>query len=120
MKIAISVLGDVNEDNGTVVRAKRVRDLIRGHHDVTIIFRGKPIDESGYIAVSPRFGRLWNLKLLPIAFRSDFECIYCASDFVGFFTYFLFPRYRIIIELHGIISEEYRLSRPSKLKYKII
>ena len=62
MKIAISVLGDVNEDNGTVVRAKRVRDLIRGHHDVTIIFRGKPIDESGYIAVSPRFGRLWNLS----------------------------------------------------------
>ncbi len=120
MKIAISVLGDVNEDNGTVVRAKRVRDLIKDHHEVTLVYRGGQIEEKGYVAVSPTFGRLWNIKLLPIAFRGDFDCIYCASDFVGFFTYFLFPRYRMIIELHGIISDEYRLGRPSKLRYKII
>ncbi len=110
MRIAVSVLGNLAVDNGTTVRAKRIAALLSKENEVTIISRSDSrIDGPGGITVTPSATKLWNLKLIPVIRRHDFDVIYCASDFFGFITYRYFSRKgtKVIIESHGIKSIEF-------------
>ena len=119
MKIAVSVLGNMSEDNGTTVRAKRIFELLKKRYDTKLIARGgKNKELENTIIVKPERTKLWNLKLIPIIIKNKFDCIYCSGDFLGFMTYYLLSKiysYKIIFEAHGIKSVEYKEGHPDGL-----
>lgn len=114
MRIAISVHEYIANDNGTTIRAKRVFELLKNRHDITLIARGDKGQGSGdVIIIAPQKTRLWNpdwnMKLIPVIMKNKFDCILCSNDFFGFFSYFMLSKiykYKIIFEVHGIPSEE--------------
>lgn len=124
MKIAVSVLGNIFEDVGVVVRAKRIFELLKERYDVTMIIRANESDNhlKNVIIVKPTGTKLWNLKLIPVIMKNRFNCIYCAGDWFGFITYYLFSkiyRYKLIFEAHAIFSEEAKATRHSRLFVKL-
>lgn len=123
MKIAISVLGNVFEDDGTTVRPKRVSKLIKNYYSTCFITRTdeniKELDEVKINAIGPLNTNLWNLKLIPVILKNRFDLIYCSNDWFGFFTYYIFSiffNYKIIFEAHSILSEEMKEKDLNKLK----
>lgn len=117
MKIAISVLGDITIDNGTVARAKRIAELLSLSHDVVIISRGEnKVDDGKNLIITPSNTKLWNLKLIPLVRKHEFELIYCIGDLFGFLSYHYFAKNgtKIIMEAEGIKSIEYLHGHLSK------
>ena len=123
IKIAISVIVDLFNDEGTTVRPKRVAELLKDSYDTCFITRSnkdvKELDGVSVHIVKPAETKLWNLKLFKILSKNDFDFVYCSSDWFGFLTYFLLSKfydYKIIFEAHTIISEELKERRVNKFK----
>jgi len=123
-KIAISVVVDIFDDEGTTVRPKRVAELLKNNFDTCFINRSSSdLNEINGIPVHivrPAGTKLWNLKLFGLLSGNDFDFVYCSSDWFGFLTYFILKRfydYKIIFEAHTIISEEFkeRKAHPFKI-----
>jgi glycosyltransferase involved in cell wall biosynthesis len=115
MKIAVSSLTDVSNNDGTTVRAKSVFRLLQKRYDCTLIVRGTQESTSDNVKVI-RPSKLWNLQLIPVILRNRFELVYCSNDFWGFFTYFALAKVRpckVIVEAHGILSVESKLGLPN-------
>lgn len=109
MKIIVSVLADLNEMDGTSVRANRIYKILKNKFEVSLIHRGK-LDSPGIISIIPEKTKFWNFKLIPIILKNQIDLVYCCTDYFGFLTYFLlskFYKYEIIFEAHGIKSKEY-------------
>lgn len=122
-KIAISVVVDLFADEGTTVRPKRVGELLRDSFDICFITRSssdlEEIDGIPVQMVRPARTRLWNLKLFRTLSGTDYDYIYCSSDWFGFLTYYFLRRfyhYKIIFEAHTIISEEFKERKANPLK----
>lgn len=121
MKIAISVLGNLSQNEGTTVRAKRIFDLINKHYDAIFILRGSSKFENT-IVIKPDETKLWNLKIIPAIIKNKFDIVYCSADYFGFITYYFFSKiygYKIIFETHGIQSVEYKEGHEITLINKI-
>jgi glycosyltransferase involved in cell wall biosynthesis len=122
-KIAISVIVDLFNDEGTTVRPKRVAELLKDSFETCFITRSnrnvKELDGVKVHIVQPAETKLWNLKLFKVLTKNDFDFVYCSSDWFGFLTYFLlskFYNYKIIFEAHTIISEEFKERGFNKFK----
>lgn len=124
-KIAISVLGNIFGDEGTTVRSKRIAGILKNKYEVTIITRANENrmikDNINIEVVKPEKTKLWNIKLIKIIFKNNFNFIYCSNDWFGFLTYYFFSfvyKYKIIFEAHAILSEESKESKQNKFKIK--
>jgi glycosyltransferase involved in cell wall biosynthesis len=118
MKVAISCLCDISRSDGTIVRAKRIFEVLRKKYDCTLILRGHAINSEGVEVIRP--SKLWNFQLVPVVLRGRFDLVICSNDFWGFFTYFALSKLRhckVILEAHGVISleREERYPNPSPL-----
>jgi len=107
MKIAISCLCDISRSDGTIVRARRVFEVLGKTHDCTLILRGQESHAENVLVVRP--SKLWNFQLIPVVLRNRFDLVICSNDFWGFLTYFALSKLRtckVILEAHGVISRE--------------
>mgnify|MGYP000931470813 CR=1 FL=1 len=122
MKVIITVCEDLGRDNGTTVRARRVRKALGGQGSIVLAGRAdRSVD--GIIAVERPGSRLWNLRLAKVLWEEQPDRVYCASDFFGFLTAYPLTRLngaRLIFEAHGILSKEYWAGRPHSLKVRAI
>ena len=108
MRIAISTISDISMNEGTSLRTKRVFELLQKKYDCTLIARGKLDNKSGNVEII-RPSKFWNFQLIPVVMRHQFDLIYVASDFWGFFTYLALARlrtFKIVLEVHGVYSLE--------------
>lgn len=128
IKIAVSVIVNAFENDGTTVRAIRILKILKNHYDLSLITRAnekqklEDLEDIDVVIVKPDRTKLWNLKLIPLIMKNRFNCIYCAGDWFGFITYYLFSkiyRYKLIFEAHAIFSEEAKATRHSRLFVKL-
>ena len=127
MKIAVSCLCDISKSDGTSVRAKSVFGVLQKKYDCTLIMRGQLNSKSDHVEVI-RSSKLWNFQLIPVILKNQFDLVYCASDFWGFFTYFALAKLlncKVILEAHGVLSleREERYLEPSpvdKVRIKML
>ncbi|CAG0995202.1 hypothetical protein METP3_02906 [Methanosarcinales archaeon] len=90
IKIAISVIINAFESDGTSIRATRILRILKNHYNLSLITRADKKQElDGFedvtvIIVKPRKTKLWNLKLIPIIIKNRFDIVYCSSDWFGF------------------------------------
>jgi glycosyltransferase involved in cell wall biosynthesis len=118
MKVAISCLCDISKSDGTIVRAKRIFEVLRKKYDCTLILRGRASDCGDIEVIRP--SKLWNFQLIPVVLRNRFDIVICSNDFWGFFTYFALSKLltcKVLLEAHGVISleREERYPDPSPL-----
>jgi glycosyltransferase involved in cell wall biosynthesis len=123
--ILISVIVDISNDDGTTVRAKRVAEILKNHFRVTIVTRSKKndlnLDNVNLKNIKPVNTKLWNLKVIPILIKNNYDFIYCSNDYFGFLTYYIFSwvyHYKLIFEAHSIVSEEHKELKSNKLLIK--
>ena len=119
MKVAVSCLCDISKSDGTSVRAKSVFELLQKKYDCTLIIRGEHDSKCDNVEII-RPSKLWNFQLIPVVLKNRFDLVYCASDFWGFFTYFVLAKlltYKVILEAHGVLSleREERYPDPSSV-----
>src|SRR5450830_1576601 len=127
MKIAVSCLCDILRSDGTIVRAKRIFELLQKKYDCTLILRGEREGKFDNVEVI-KPSKFWNLRLIPVVLKNRFDLVVCSNDFWGFFTYFALSKLRtckVILEAHGVISleREERYPDPSpvdKVKIEIL
>lgn len=111
MKIAVSSLSNIRENDGFSLRVKAIFKVLKAHYNVYLIIRGDNEDEKKFkntIIVKPKNTKFWNLKLIPIIIKNKFDCIYIIGDIFGFLTYYLLSKiykYKIIYESTGILYE---------------
>jgi glycosyltransferase involved in cell wall biosynthesis len=108
MKIAVSCLCDISRSDGTIVRAKRVFELLQKKYDCTLIMRGEHKGKSDNVEVIQP-SKFWNFQLIPVFLKNRFDLVYCSHDFWGFLTYFALAKWwtcKVILEAHGVISLE--------------
>ena len=144
--IAFIVLDDPSTTNGTTVRLRSIAKLLAENHNITIIssFQKKPssIEKIEGIRVLPVTGigfnklksttasivtkifslLVWNFKIGLLLLKNKFDIIYCVDEFYGFFTILLISKLRrsgIILEAHGIYSEEGKESGNGELRYNL-
>lgn len=125
-KILISVIANIFTDDGTTVRSKRVAEILKHHFKITIVTRSKKdalkvFDDVDVKIIKPANTKLWNLKLIPILIKNDYDFVYCSNDYFGFLTYYIFSwiyHYKLIFEAHSIVSEERKELKNNKLKIK--
>lgn len=122
-KIAISVIVDLFDDDGTTVRPKRVAELLKDSFDVCFITRSNEninkLNDLIVHIVKPAKTKLWNLKLFPKISKNEFDFVYCSNDWFGFLTYYLLSKvynYKVVFEAHSIMSEELKNRQANKLK----
>ena len=111
MKIAISVFANVYESGGYTIRVRRVLELIKEKHKVTVItcsdksqVRSNVIDDVSIIHITgTRIGLLkhrfvlvkffpimvWNLKLAFSLLKNKFDIVYCAHSWLDFPSIYL-------------------------------
>jgi len=119
MKIAVLLGADISENNGTTIRAKRIKKILEKEHEV-LLLDSKKKDFSNVISQIID-DLIWNLKLLFLIPRKDINMVYLSSDFMGFFSIFLLSklkRFKIVFEAHGILSEENINKKRNKLVIK--
>jgi len=145
MKIAIVVNDNINILNGTTVRVKQLVFSLKKQHIVTIVTSSpKTFGDGLYTGVKvinvggssenwvtsklhPTTLKLIriiirNVKLAFIIKKNKVDAIYCAHDWVGFITLYLFSKvngYKLIFEAHSIYSEEYKEISSSNLGLRI-
>ena len=111
----------------TIVRAKRIFELLQKKFDCTLILRGEREGKSENVEVI-KPSKFWNLQLIPVVLKNRFDLVVCSNDFWGFFTYFALSKLRtckVILEAHGVISlereERYPDPRPiDKVRIKML
>ncbi len=127
-KIAVSVIVNAFENDGTTVRAIRILNLLKNHYDLSLITRAnekqnlKSLEDVKVIIVKPDKTKLWNLKLIPTVIKNKFDVVYCSDDWFGFLTYYLLSKiykYKIIFEAHDVWSEEEKKRGFSKILVKL-
>jgi glycosyltransferase involved in cell wall biosynthesis len=136
VKIAFVVLDNILSSNGTTVRVKSVVKLLSKTNDVTIVNCSHsdthllPGSQDINIINVHGIGHrllvseslplplkvlkfipllLWNIKICSILIRYNYDIVYCVDDFFGFPGIFLVSKiktFKIIMEAHGIYSEE--------------
>lgn len=122
MKIVITVCEDLNLDNGTTVRARRVKNVLAEKNTAILAGRADHAIDGTMVVERPG-SRLWNLRLAKILLEERPDCVYCASDFFGFLTAYPMTRLSgacLIFEAHGILSKEYWEGRPHSFKARSI
>ena len=128
IKIAVSVIVNAFESDGTTVRAIRILKILKNHYDLSLITRAnekqklKDLEDLKVIIVNPDKTKLWNLKLISLMMKNKFDVVYCSHDWFGFLTYFLLSKiykYKIIFEAHSILSEEHKEMGYSKIQVKL-
>lgn len=118
-RIAVSVIDNITNTNGTTVRARSVIRLLKGKYDVLLITRASSINDrvmssldlrkDAIKLVRPGGTKFWNLKLIPIILHNRFHVVYCVADIFGFFTYYLLSKilkFKIIFEAHALAHKE--------------
>lgn len=130
MKVAISVLSNIFEDDGTTVRSIRVCDALRQHGDVTLIAAKSGKGHRGHTQIIyiyvPRARQclqipIWSLGLLRAMLTNKFDVVLCSNDWFGFSVLHwlsVIHKHRVIFEAHGILSVEYRDLGRSKVVVK--
>jgi glycosyltransferase involved in cell wall biosynthesis len=115
LKTAVVVFGDPARSDGTTIRAVRIRSCLASFSDATIV--GLHIEDDrgarARVLKSRQVARwpLWLAHLLKVFSRLRCDVVYACSDWYGFAVYFMFSklfRFKIVIEAHGILSEENR------------
>jgi glycosyltransferase involved in cell wall biosynthesis len=114
-KILISTRYSIFDLEGTTIRAKRVLNVLKDHFDVNLITRAEKyesilnLDKKKIFIVKPKKTKLWPLKIVPILLNQKFDIVICENDWLGFPTYWIFSKlrkYKLVFEVHGILSEE--------------
>lgn len=118
-RIAIVVINDLGVANGTTVRARWVIDSLRKDYAITVLSRMDAVNPSILAnlgiglnqlrAIGPSRTRLWNLKILPILLKGNYDGVYCVADIFGFYTCYLlspFIRFKVIYEAHALAHRE--------------
>lgn len=125
IKIAISVIVNAFESDGTTIRAIRILRILKNHYNLSLITRAnemqelKGLEDVKVIIAKPDKTKMWNLKLIPIMIKNKFDIVYCSNDWFGFLTYYLLSKiykYKIIFEAHSILSEESKEKSHSKIR----
>lgn len=119
MKIAILLGADISENNGTTIRAKRIKKILEKEHDVMLL-DSKKKDFSNVLSQIID-DMIWNLKLLFLIPGKEIQMVYMSSDFLGFFSIFILSKlkkFKIIFEAHGILSEENINKKRNKIVIK--
>lgn len=107
------MFGDPSRSDGTTIRAIRVHSSLVPYSDATIVgFHTiatagamARITNSRQVAQLP----FWLAHLIRVFSKTRFDVVYSCNDWYGFVVYFMFKkifRYKIVIESHGILSEE--------------
>jgi glycosyltransferase involved in cell wall biosynthesis len=122
MKIIISTFGDISENAGTIVRAKRIFEILKKKYDVTLIARPdgkKKLNDIAIIKVVKI--KLWGIKQLSLFIRKKIDCVYCSNDWFVFPTYWIFSKicgYKLLFEAHDILSGGLYVKHGSKIKLR--
>ncbi|MGA2158531.1 MAG: glycosyltransferase [Dehalococcoidia bacterium] len=118
MKIGISVYGNSQAMDGTMVRALRTYRLLSEKHEVILIAKtnkavgGKTGGKDTWLLRAPLRAiqmAWWSLKLVVIAIVQRFDVIYCSNDYYGFPALFACSKilkYKLIYEAHSIMSAD--------------
>jgi len=122
LKVGITVLNDkldVNKENGTTVRVKRLYEVLKPYDNVVLIsggYKNKTLENLVAVYVPrARYSALlpfWMLGLVNILIRNKFDLIICSSDWFGFLVCYSLSKllgFDIVFEAHGILSEENRI-----------
>lgn len=113
--------------NGTTIRVKRIAKILNNRYDLILITRAnekqklKGLEDAEVIIVKQDKTKLRNLKLIPVIMKNKFDIVYCSNDRFGFLIYFLLSKiykYKIIFEVHSILSKEIKELGCSKIKVK--
>jgi glycosyltransferase involved in cell wall biosynthesis len=120
LKVAISVIDDIADTNGTTVRARSVAKILRGEYKIFIVTRASSppdvelltslgIGDNQVKIVRPEKTKAWNLKLIPLVLRNRFDCVYCVGDLFGFITYCLLSKitgHKLVFEAQSLGHKE--------------
>lgn len=144
MKIAISVFSDISKAAGTIVRARRVANLLGRKYDTTVLTcsnkgqaRLKEMERVHVISIRPVGQRLaqskliliklfskmtWALKLFFVLLKHKFDVVYCSQDWGGFLGVYLaskIRRYKVVYEAHSILLEEAKEHGASSIELRL-